>query len=216
MKQTKVGHWRFFFFIFFISYKETTSRALTWEFLPELDHVLIHTHTHTHTHTSENFCLYIRSYIYIYTHIHTHTHTQALKFSASPYSRPAQTGVLHAIFGGHLRSQVRCVCVFFSFACHLWRAPKESSPVCVCVCVCVYTCDMCIHIIYIYLWIYVHFVSQLTLLTTCIYITMCIHIHTHTHIYIYIYILSLNLLYLLYLDTGATRANSTQTHLMPS
>ena len=30
----------------------------------------------------------------------------AYNFTASPYSRPAQTGVLHGIFGGHLRSQV--------------------------------------------------------------------------------------------------------------
>ena len=32
----------------------------------------------------------------------------ACRFTASPYSRPAQTGVLHSIFGGHLRSQVHC------------------------------------------------------------------------------------------------------------
>ena len=39
----------------------------------------------------------------------------ACNFTASPYSRPAQTGVLHAIFGGHLRSQVHCeTCKFNS------------------------------------------------------------------------------------------------------
>jgi ubiquitin carboxyl-terminal hydrolase 36/42 len=39
----------------------------------------------------------------------------ACKFTESPYSRPAQTGVLHNIFGGHLRSQVQCeTCKFNS------------------------------------------------------------------------------------------------------
>jgi ubiquitin C-terminal hydrolase len=33
---------------------------------------------------------------------------KAVKVTASPYSRIAQTGVVHAMFGGHLRSQVRC------------------------------------------------------------------------------------------------------------
>eukprot|EP00290_Baffinella_frigidus_P020992 CAMPEP_0180191048 /NCGR_PEP_ID=MMETSP0987-20121128/1216_1 /TAXON_ID=697907 /ORGANISM="non described non described, Strain CCMP2293" /LENGTH=475 /DNA_ID=CAMNT_0022145537 /DNA_START=62 /DNA_END=1485 /DNA_ORIENTATION=+ len=32
----------------------------------------------------------------------------AVRFDSSPYSRHAQTGVMHGIFGGHLRSQVRC------------------------------------------------------------------------------------------------------------
>jgi hypothetical protein len=39
----------------------------------------------------------------------------AARFDASPYSRHAQSGVLHGIFGGHLRSQVRCeTCQFNS------------------------------------------------------------------------------------------------------
>ncbi|EKX35258.1 hypothetical protein GUITHDRAFT_79938, partial [Guillardia theta CCMP2712] len=32
----------------------------------------------------------------------------ACRFTESPYSRAAQTGLVHGIFGGHLRSQVRC------------------------------------------------------------------------------------------------------------
>ena len=68
----------------------------------------------------------------------------ACKFTDSPYSRSAQTGVLHGIFGGHLRSQVHCeTCKFnsntYDALCDL---RKVSSAACLCVCkrVCACVC----------------------------------------------------------------------------
>jgi hypothetical protein len=74
--------------------------------------------------------------------------------------------LLHAIFGGHLRSLVRCVCV--------------------CVYVCIHV--ICVYISYIYTSGYMYILSLSLLYLLHVYTLLCVYIYTHTYIYIYIYI----------------------------